>query len=652
MPCGREEHPACRTSRTTGTVGSGARARWRGSVALPGVRQLANMECVLLRQCFFLQRSNHTRHSHLTGLRHKSIYSFRALHPHPPASQPSSVQLLGKNQQALVEPGSKIQLLQEGSSQDEELEVEGGGGQDSVEAESLKLLEWLPVCQQVSRFASTHMARDICRKGCIPFGRNQKESEKLLEQTASALLIPSSLDFSGVVDVSTILRSVMAGDVLNVSELCMVGKLLSSSKRVYDQLHNCTPAASPAEVCKSQPKTGPVSSSRSTSSALAPLLSIMENANFCTSLVQSLNMSLDSSSLAILDTASPNLLAIRASRKENMKTLERLLLEIGGKVVAAGGMDSVFVTTRRARQCVAVRASHKHLLPGGVVLDMSNTGATVFMEPKAALELNNNEVQLASKERAEESLILEWLTQELADVAGDIWSLLEKMTHLDLACAKAGHGRWLSSVKPIFSLARDFGGKQDKGVSEGSNAFWVYIEGLSHPLLLEQTLLRREEQEDASFPVPLDFKVKSSVRVIVISGPNTGGKTASMKTFGMATLMAKAGLFVPAKGMAVLPWFDQALADIGDSQSLEQSLSTFSGHIRRVCRIMEAASYKSLVLFDEIGSGTDPSEGAALASAILEHMADHACLTIVTTHFSKLSSLTDQRFEGNQMHWT
>lgn len=565
---------------------------------------------------------------------------------------------------AVVEHKETI-YLGEGSADNEkeEEEEEEEEDLDSVERESLKLLEWSSVCEQVSRFASTPIGREVCRGGSIPFGKNQEESEELLEQTASACLIPSPLDFSGIVDVSEILRSASAGIVCNVNDLCVIEKMMSSTRRVYEQLQCAVPVKSAtvtaaASTYRDDGSHSPPPIMTTTIAgeesfhkghhAFSPLMSIMEGANFCTSLVQELKKSVDSASLSILNTASVALAATRASRRENLESLEALLLDIGEKVVAAGGMDSIIVTTRRARQCVAVRASHRHLLPGGVVLDLSNSGATVFMEPKTALELNNKEVWLASKEKEEEFSILESLTQKLADVAEDIWILLQKVTFLDLACAKADHAKWLHSVKPAFDSER-FLPKNRKnhatGSSEAIGAFSVFLEGLSHPLLLGPALVDSQKQAERSVPVPVDFKVKSGVSVIVISGPNTGGKTASMKTLGVATLMAKAGLFLPAKGKALLPWFDKVLADIGDSQSLEQSLSTFSGHIQRVCRIMEAGGDRSLVLFDEIGSGTDPSEGAALATAILQHMAENVCLTVVTTHFSKLSSIRDRRFE-------
>ncbi|KAH7284749.1 hypothetical protein KP509_34G068900 [Ceratopteris richardii] len=593
------------------------------------------MDCILFKQYLLPQYSGPVGHARFQCNRKSYAYRAQTLPLTSKRSEITQVSAINSNQ-ASVESSRGVQLMHEGSSVDEV--VEDGDYEDNVGAESLKLLEWLSVCEQVSRFTSTPMGKALCRQGSIPFGRNQEESEKFLEQTDSAMHIPHSLDFTDIVDVGDILRSATAGTVLNVSELCTVEKTLSSSRRIYDQLQN--------SLKKLQNKG--LTSVVSNDNVLAPVIAILEGSDFCMPLVQALSLSLDISSLSILDTASPVLSAIRTSRKNNMKTLENLLLEIGEKIVSAGGMDSVFVTTRRARQCVAVRASHKHLLPGGIVLDTSNSGATVFMEPKAALELNNNEVELASEEKAEEFVILKRLTQRLTDVAGDVWLLLEKVTCLDLACAKARYASWLCSVKPLFSTRTNLHRKVkqfDDTNHAASTEFSVDIEGLSHPLLLGKAIHKREEGNDASFPVPIDFKVKSNVRVIVVSGPNTGGKTASMKAFGISALMAKAGMFLPAKGKAVLPWFDQTLADIGDSQSLEQNLSTFSGHIKRVCRIMEAVNGASLVLLDEIGSGTDPSEGSALAAAILEHMASHASLTMVTTHFSKLSGFMDPRFE-------
>ena len=219
------------------------------------------------------------------------------------------------------------------------------------------------------------------------------------------------------------------------------------------------------------------------------------------------------------------------------------------------------------------------MLPGGVVLNVSSSGATYFMEPKEVVSLNNMEVRLANAEKDEEHAILSFLTSELGKSAADINDLLDGVKEVDLAIARAGYAKWLNGVCPALNAV----------VSDGT--LLVDIEGIHHPLLLEPCLsslkdvqrsnCRNSQQFDewvatncsrelpdevSNFPVPIDIKIRRGTSVVIISGPNAGGKTASMKTFGLVSLMSKAGLFLPAKSIPVLPWFDLVLADIGDPQ--------------------------------------------------------------------------------------
>lgn len=390
-------------------------------------------------------------------------------------------------------------------------------------------------------------------------------------------------------------------------------------------------------------------------------------------LERTIGLCIDCNLSVILDTASEDLEIIRSEKKRNMEKLEALLKEMSSKIFKAGGIDSPLVTKRRARMCVGVRARYKYLVPDGVVLDASSSGATYFMEPNEAVELNNMEVRLSNAEKAEEIGILSFLTSEIAKSEVKIVYLLDKIVEVDLAFARAAYAQWMNGVCPIFS-SKDL----DSGGAE--LAISVDIEGIQHPLLLESSLkslsdalapssrsaLSSNDGNDvkidcgslysgvSDFPVPIDVKIGCGTRVVVISGPNTGGKTASMKTLGLASLMSKAGMYLPAKNHPKLPWFDLVLADIGDQQSLEQSLSTFSGHISRICNILKVASKESLVLIDEIGSGTDPSEGVALSTSILQYLKDRVNLAVVTTHYADLSLLKekDPQFENAAMEFS
>ncbi|RLM65378.1 hypothetical protein C2845_PM16G24260 [Panicum miliaceum] len=420
-----------------------------------------------------------------------------------------------------------------------------------IRLETESALEWGSVCARLADFAATAAGRAACVEGRVAVGRSREESERLIEQTAAAVLLSAPLDFGGVEDVSAVVAAATGGRLLAVREICGVGRSIRAARGVFDQLQSLAQETQDGRY--------------------SPLLDVLQGCDFLTELVQRIEFCLDSTLSLVLDRASKKLETIRRERRRNIEMLESLLKDTASKIFQAGGIDSPVVTKRRSRMCVGVKASHKHLVPGGIVLSSSGSGATYFMEPRDAVELNNREVKLSGDERAEElSLMAEDSTIEASEM-----------------------------------------------------------------------------------PVPLDMWVKKDARIVVISGPNTGGKTATMKTLGLSSLMSKAGIFFPAKGRPRIPWFDQVLADIGDHQSLEHSLSTFSGHISRLCRIVEVVSKDSLVLIDEIGSGTDPSEGVALSTSILKFLASKVNLAIVTTHYADLSRLqsVDSRFENAAMEF-
>lgn len=306
------------------------------------------------------------------------------------------------------------------------------------------------------------------------------------------------------------------------------------------------------------------------------ILDLLQNCDFQLELEQKIGFCVDCNLSIILDRASDDLEIIRSERKRNMENLEALLKGVSSRIFQAGGIDTPLVTNRRSRMCVAVRASHRHLVSDGVVLDVSGSGATYFVEPKEVVELNNMEVRLSNAEKAEEIAILSLLTSEVAKSKGAMEYLLDKVLQVDLAFARAGHAVWMNAVCPSFTSK--FSEDLDSDSSDYST--FVNIDGIQHPLLLESSLrslsdIRMRNSSDgvsdssdggSDYPVPLDIKIGRGTRVVVISGPNTGGKTASMKTLGLASLMSKAGMFLPAKNNPKLPWFNLVLADIGDHQ--------------------------------------------------------------------------------------
>nr|WP_317134594.1 hypothetical protein [Leptolyngbya sp. 7M] len=350
----------------------------------------------------------------------------------------------------------------------------------------------------------------------------------------------------------------------------------------------------------------------------------------------------------VTDRANPKLEGIREQirqvRDRIYEQLQRLMQRHSNAV------QEPLITQRGDRFVIPVKASHKDAIPG-VVHDTSTSGVTLYIEPHAIVNSGNQLRQLLRQEQREEEEVRRQLTEQVAAVKSDLERLLVIATTLDLATARARYSLWLNANPPRFVRFYDDGGDGGDGGDKAANlnpqlrtqnlklktssVESIVLRQLRHPLLVWQ------QQHEQGMPVvPIDLVIQPQIRVVAITGPNTGGKTVTLKTLGLAVLMAKVGLFVPAKEPVELCWFDQVLADIGDEQSLQQSLSTFSGHIRRISRILEAmdlAAHRGkanvLVLLDEVGAGTDPSEGSALATALLKYLADHAALTIATTHF-------------------
>ncbi|XP_051125872.1 uncharacterized protein LOC127247863 isoform X1 [Andrographis paniculata] len=527
---------------------------------------------------------------------------------------------------ALSRPGV-VSCVSVGGSETERLKLA-----ESLQSETLKILEWPSVCAQLAAFTSTSMGVAAAQSGNVRLGRSPRESRRLLDQTSAAAMISRPLDFSGIEDVTSIVDASVSGVMLSIGEICSVGRTLRSARSLVEQMEESSSLSNSYDRC-------------------LPLLEILRKCDFLMELEQKIEFCLDCNLSIVLDRASEDLEIIRSERKTNMENLESMLKMTAGQIFQAGGIDRPLVTKRRSRMCVAVRTTHKSLLPNGVVLDTSSSGATYFMEPREAVNLNNLEVRLSNAEKIEEQCILSLLSSEIAESSRKILHLLDRVLEVDLAFARAGHARWMNGVCPILSP----GASEDTEV----DSLFVDVNGMQHPLLLESSLGEAMEKPDTTttafdFPVPVDFKIGNGVKVVVISGPNTGGKTASMKTLGLASIMLKAGMYLVAQKEPRLPWFDLVLADIGDHQSLEQSLSTFSGHISRICKILNVASERSLVLLDEIGSGTDPSEGVALSASILQYLKERINLAIVTTHYADLTRLKekDARFENAAMEFS
>jgi DNA mismatch repair protein MutS2 len=312
-------------------------------------------------------------------------------------------------------------------------------------------------------------------------------------------------------------------------------------------------------------------------------------------------------------SASPELARIRRAierlRVEVQAALERLLRHLSRE----GVLQDAVVTLRNDRFVIPVRAEEKRRVQG-VIHGASSSGATVFLEPMETLPLNNELVELQDREFAEIQRILGEFSRKLRERRDDLLRATEILSELDLAFAKAEFARQYDACIPEFTSERSLELKEAR-----------------HPLL-EKTLRAQRKS-----PVPLSIELKPPKIMMIVSGPNTGGKTVALKTLGSAVLMAQAGIPVPAAEFK-LPVFRRVLADIGDQQSIEANLSTFSAHVRNIQRMAEVAGEKDMVLVDELGTSTEPNEGAALAVAILEHFRERGAMTLVTTHHSRLKA--------------
>jgi len=313
----------------------------------------------------------------------------------------------------------------------------------------------------------------------------------------------------------------------------------------------------------------------------------------------------------ISDHASPALRRIRATITETRDTIQRNLKQILRARNAEAGED--YVTLRNDRFVIPVRAEHRRTIPG-VVHGASATGQTVFMEPFETVEANNQLVQLAEDEAAEILRILRELTEKLQMIRGPLMAAAGTMAELDSVFARARFARDFDAAMPEFSATNE-----------------LRLEGVRHPVLEDK--LRKENRA----VVPMTLALGGEERVLVISGPNTGGKTVALKTMGMAAVAAQSGIPVAAQ-RAVLPLFDRVLVDIGDEQSIAADLSTFSAHMLNLKTMLEAATANSLVLVDEMGTGTAPEEGAALAVALLDEFRTKNCIVLATTHHDRLKT--------------
>lgn len=447
---------------------------------------------------------------------------------------------------------------------------------------SLRILEYNKIIEMLSAKAHSKAGKLLC-DGLKPID-NLNEVISSLQNTDDALkrlLRNGNISFAGNKDIRQSLLRLKKGSSLNALELLLICDLLEASSRVKSYLKKEHPDDEDDSLDKYY-------------AMLEPLTKHSLEIRRCI-------ISEDE----IADDASSELKAIRRHIKGTNDKIHSELTRMVNTTYRTYLQDAV-ITMRDGRYCIPVKAEYKSNVPG-MVHDQSGSQSTFFIEPAAIVNLNNELKQLSIDEEREVGVILAKLSSDLSDHLDEIMTDSEVLTILDFIFAKANLALDMSATRPLYNV---FG--------------HVNLKKARHPLL------------DKNKVVPIDIKLGYDFDLLIITGPNTGGKTVALKTIGLLSLMGQAGLFIPAKDASELSIFDNIYADIGDEQSIEQSLSTFSSHMKNIVEILHEADEKSLCLFDELGAGTDPIEGAALAISVLSDLHARKVRSVATTHYSEL----------------
>ena len=451
-----------------------------------------------------------------------------------------------------------------------------------MNAKVLRVLEYDKVIRMLEEKATSAPGRELCR-ALVPM-TDLSEIEAAQEETAAALariFRKGSISFGNNRPLGMSLRSLEIGSTLSAPELLGIAGLLENAARVknYGRQEKDDEAAD----CLTEDFQ-----------FLEPLTPLSSEIRRCIL-----------SEEEIADDASANLKRIRRSMVSVGEKIHSQLNSMVNGSARTWLQDSV-ITMRDGRYCIPVKSEYKNQVPG-MVHDQSASGSTFFIEPAAVVNLNNQLRELEIEEQKEIAVILASLSARAAEHSTEISEDMRILTRLDFIFARAGLAMDLNASRPVFNREHRIRIRQGR-----------------HPLL------------DKKKVVPIDVELGKDFDLLIITGPNTGGKTVSLKTVGLLTLMGQAGLHIPALDRSELSVFTEVFADIGDEQSIEQSLSTFSSHMTSIVSILAHADADSLCLFDELGAGTDPTEGAALAIAILNFLHDRGIRTMATTHYSEL----------------
>ncbi len=450
---------------------------------------------------------------------------------------------------------------------------------------SIRVLELPRVLELLEQRAVSAEAKERAR--ATEPATEPDEVRRLLDETDAArslIALKGSPSFGGVKPVAEALGRAERGGALNTRELLDVAGLLTNARRAREYLSDDRPADAP--------------------SALDKLFFSLHPNRYLEEKITTAIAGEDE----IADAASPELADIRRHKRAAMAKGRQLLQKIISSPSYKNVLQEALITQRDGRFVVPVKAECRGELPG-LVHDVSSSGATLFVEPMGVVQANNELKELEAKEEKEIDRILASLSAEAAGFSEDIIWDYDILVHLDLIFARGELSYEMDGVRPELR-------------ANGS----VYLRRARHPLL------------DKAAAVPIDVELGTSFDTLVITGPNTGGKTVTLKTLGLLCLMTQCGLHIPCADQSAVSVFRGVLADIGDEQSIEQSLSTFSAHMTNIVRILDEADDGSLILFDELGAGTDPVEGAALAIAIIEEARSRGARVAATTHYAELKT--------------
>ena len=457
-----------------------------------------------------------------------------------------------------------------------------------MDSSVLQTLEYNKVRAMLADKTSSVMGRELA-EALIPTN-DISLVRRQIDETAEAreiMAVATNVPLGGIRDIRAIIKRADLGAVLEPYELLAVGSTLYAARRMKTFFNEL-------------PKPVPLLSD------LANNITVQRN-------IENIIESTISEQGSIRDDASVELARIRREIKMAQSRVKDKIDAILRSSEYQKYFQDVLVTMRGDRYVIPIKQEYRHNFPG-IVHDQSASGATVFIEPMAVVNLNNDIKQLMAAEKNEIERILLMVSAHIGKAVSEITLTCQMLAQLDFAFAKANLSFDMRAQQPNIN-----------------NKAYVNLQRARHPLIPGEVV------------VPIDVHIGKDFNTLLITGPNTGGKTVTLKTLGLFALMTQSGLFIPAASGSDMPVFNNIFSDIGDEQSIEQSLSTFSAHMTNLVRILRKVSSKDLVLIDEIGAGTDPDEGAALAMAILEYLLDIGSMTIATTHYSELKTFAFSR---------